>query len=91
MFMNIVYLPSTKDDLIWFHHYYTHVFPEGSVKALRKFDAMAEILSVNPFIGKKITGKVRKLTIPKTPFSYIYQITSTQIEILRIWDDRKTR
>jgi len=87
--MNIVYLPSTKDDLIWFHHYYTQVFPEGSEKALSKFDAMAEILKVNPFVGSKTKGEVRKLTIPKTPFSYIYQVTATQIEILRIWDDRK--
>ena len=87
--MNIIYLPSTKDDLIWFHHYYTQIFPEGSQKALSKFDAIAEILVLNPFIGRKIKDGVRILTIPKTPFSYIYQVTTTQIEILRIWDDRK--
>ena len=87
--MKIVYLPSTKNDLIWFHHYYTQIFPEGSQKALNQFDAIAEILALNPFIGRRIKDEVRKLAIPKTPFSYIYQVTTAQIEILRIWDDRK--
>ena len=69
--MKILYLDDALDDLVWFHHYYTYVFSEGAKNALRQFDITEELLTANPFIGKVIGRNIRKLAIPKTPFSYI--------------------
>lgn len=87
--MKVVYLASTKNDLVWFYDYYTTVFSQGAEAALIQFDRTAEMLSTNPYIGKKIQGEARQLVIAKTPFSYIYRITDEYIEVMRIWDDRQ--
>ncbi len=87
--MRVVYLPSAQDDLIWFYEYYTSVFPDGASRALKQFDKMAELLSINPYMGKRGEGEARELMIPKTPFSYIYRISDTCIEIIRVWDNRQ--
>ena len=87
--MKLVYLPSAQRDLIWFYEYYTSVFPEGADKALEQFDAIAELLLVNPFLGKRALNDTREMVIYRTPFSYIYRIADTRIEVLRIWDNRQ--
>lgn len=88
--MRVVYLPSAQDDLVWFYEYYTSVFSDGASRALKQFDKMAELLSINPYIGKRSEGKTRELVIPNTPFSYIYRVSDTRIEIIRVWDNRQS-
>ena len=87
--MKIIFLDSTYDDLEWFYEYYGSVFPQGSNIALKQFDLINELLSLNPLLGTVDEEGLRKLTIPKTPFSYYYRVTDIQIEILRVWDDRQ--
>lgn len=86
--MELIFLSKTKQDFLWVHKYYQRVFPEGAKNALAQFDAMEELLLNNPYIGRKKYGDVRTLPIPRTPFSYRYRVTSTHIEVIRIWDDR---
>jgi len=87
--MKIIFLDSTYDDLEWIYEYYGSVFPQGSNIALKQFDLINELLSLNPLLGTVDEEGLRKLTIPKTPFSYYYRVTDIQIEILRVWDDRQ--
>ena len=87
--MKLVYLPSAESDLVWFYEYYTGVFPEGAGKALEKFDAIAQLLLVNPYMGKRVENGTREMVISKTPFSYIYRIADNRIEVLRVWDNRQ--
>ena len=90
--MRIVYLVSTRDDLLWMRHYYEAIFPEGQTNAKKQFHAVENALQSNPFIGHETHRKdVRELSIPKTPFSYIYRAFSDRIEVLRIWDERQDR
>ena len=89
--MRIVYLPSTRQDLLWFRQYYQVVFTAGDKKVKVHFHAMQQLLLSNPYIGRQVDGKedVRELQIARTPFSVIYRVTSVQIEVLRIWDNRQ--
>ena len=87
--MKIIFLDSSYDDLEWFYEYYSSVFPQGANSALKQFDLINELLSLNPLLGAVDEEGLRKLTIPKTPFSYYYRVIDIQIEILRVWDDRQ--
>ena len=90
--MKIVYLASARDDLIWLRRYYEEVFPEGYSKAQAQYRANKQLLRENPFIGHKTHHEgVRELSIHRTPFSIIYRVGTDQIEILRIWDERRHR
>jgi hypothetical protein len=65
------------------------MFPEGAKNALEHFDAMERLLSSKPFAGRRIVGtKFRMMLIPRTPFSVIYCVTDTRIEVARIHDNR---
>jgi len=87
--VELLFLESTKSDFNWIRKYYEEIFPAGASSALKQFDMMQELLIANPYLSRKKHGDVRALSIPKTPFSYWYRVTSTHIEILRIWDNRQ--
>ncbi len=88
--MNIVYLESARDDLLWMRQYYESVFPEGRSRAQKQFHTVENLLLANPFIGHETHRKnVREFSIPKTPFSFIYRVRPERIEILRVWDERQ--
>jgi plasmid stabilization system protein ParE len=87
--MNVIYLPSTLDDIEWFHRYYTYIFPEGANNATKQFQAVKELLSSNPKAGSFIHKNVREFSIPRTPFSYIYRVKGDEVQVLRIWDERR--
>jgi toxin ParE1/3/4 len=90
--MQIVYLPSTKPDLRWYRQYYTRTFPEGQRRAREHFYAAEIMLSENPYSGRAMEGsEVRELPIPRTPFSLVYAIRNSRIEVIRLWDGRADR
>lgn len=88
--MKVTFLPSAAKDLMWFRGYYTAVFPEGEAKAQQQLINLCQLLEANPYMGQ--TGKVegtRRMNIPKTPFTLIYQVTKEDIEVLRLRDQRQ--
>ncbi len=88
--MEVVYLESARDDLLWFRRYYEEVFTAGSERAKKQFVAVERLLKENPFIGKEAhRPNVREFSIPKIPFSFIYRVQSQCIEVLRVWDERR--
>lgn len=89
--MKIVFLEDTAQDFQWFRFYYRTVFPEGSAKARAHLMAIQATLAANPYIGRPsdVGHDLRELLIPRTPFSLIYRVTSTRIEVLRLWDSRQ--
>lgn len=89
--MKIVFLEDAARDIQWFRFYYRSVFPEGSSKARANLKAIQITLAANPYAGhpSDIRDDVRELSIPRTPFSLIYRVMPTQIEILRLWDTRQ--
>ncbi|MEE9446857.1 MAG: hypothetical protein V3V09_02795 [Arenicellales bacterium] len=90
--MHIVYLDSTAGDFAWMRYYYETVFPQGRANAQKQFHGMEALLQQNPYIGHLTDiHDIREFSIPKTPFSYIYRVCATQIEVLHIWDERRDR
>ncbi|MFG6515399.1 type II toxin-antitoxin system RelE/ParE family toxin [Sulfitobacter sp. TB366] len=53
--------------------------------------AIQKTLAANPYAGdpNDLRESVRELSIPRTPFTLIYRVAPTQIEILRLWDTRQ--
>ena len=91
--MKLVFLPSTRSDLVWMRTYYTHIFPDGARRAAEQYARAAGILRDNPMVGHSMEDvtNVREFSIPRTPFSFIYRISDDRIEVLRIWDQRGDR
>jgi len=89
--MKIVFLESAVQDIQWFRYYYRSVFPEGGAKARAQLRAIQATLAANPYAGHRSdTGDtVRELSIPRTPFTFVYRVTPTRIEVLRLWDSRQ--
>ena len=88
--MKVSFLESTISDLAWFGDYYSVVFPSGGRLAYQQMANMCQLLEANPFMGHsgQISG-TRELHIPRTPFTLIYQVAEEEIEILRVWDERR--
>jgi len=88
--LQIVYLPSTRAGLAWLRRYYATVFPAGSARAKQQFHMMERLLREHPQAGHPTTvAGVRRLVIPRTPFSLLYRVTAARIEILEVRDDRR--
>ncbi|NKB28523.1 MAG: hypothetical protein GKR99_13610 [Rhodobacteraceae bacterium] len=89
--MTIIFLPSAARDLAWFRQYYSAVFPQGDQSSRARYAAVLKLLAANPYIGHPTPGRenVRELHISRTPFTLIYRVTETRIEVLRLWDTRQ--
>ena len=89
--MKIVYLDSAAQDIAWFRYYYRSVFPAGSQNARTSIKSIQNLLAANPHIGHRCEAHKTALefSIKNTPFSLIYRVTDTQIEVLRLWDERQ--
>jgi plasmid stabilization system protein ParE len=89
--MKIVYLKSAAEDVAWFRYYYRSVFPAGSNNARASIRSLQKLLAANPYVGHTSEAHKGALEFPimKTPFSLIYRVTRTQIEVLRLWDTRQ--
>ena len=87
--MKIVFLATTAPDFDWIADYYLSVFPEGGPNAYQRLDQALSNLSANPRLGKAIARtSFRQYSIPRTPFTLVYQIGDNVIEILNIRDQR---
>ena len=91
--MKLVFLPSTRSDLLWMRTYYTHVFPDGARRAAEQYVRASGVVRNNPLAGRSIEEMegVREFSIPRTPFSFIYRVAGDRIEVLRVWDQRGDR
>lgn len=84
------FLSSALEDLEWAGRYYQRVFPQGRANFRASFRATQKILKENPYLGMRLEDNqdVRQLIIVKTPFSLIYRVTKTHIEVIRVLDNR---
>ena len=91
--MNVVFLPSTRSELLWMRAYYTSVFPAGAKRASEHFRLTCSVIRENPLMGHPVQDMqgVREFAIQRTPFSVIYRVIDNRIEVLRIWDQRGDR
>ena len=90
--MKIVFLRSCARDADWFLDYYRDVFPAGSSGAKVNYLRAKVALRYNPFIGHPLEeAGLREYSIARTPFSFIYRVSSNTIEIVRVWDQRADR
>ena len=91
--MKLVFLPSTRSDLLWMRTYYSRVSPEGARRAADQYRRVSSILRDNPLVGRPVEELegVREFSIPRTPFSVIYRVVDDRIEVLRVWDQRGDR
>ena len=91
--MNLVFLPSTRTDLLWMRTYYARVFPGGAKRATEQYHRASRVVRGNPLVGHPVEGMagVREFPIPRTPFSFIYRVADNRIEVLRVWDQRGDR
>lgn len=87
--VRLVYPPSAVRDLLWLRHYYERVFPEGAAAARDRVHKVEGLLLDNPYLGRPThRPDVRRLRIPRTPFSFVYRPTAERIEVLRVIDGR---
>ena len=91
--MKLVFLPSTRSDLLWMRIYYAHVFPNGAKRAAEQYVRASGVIRNNPLAGRSIEEMegVREFSIPRTPFSFVYRVIDDRIEVLRVWDQRGDR
>lgn len=91
--MKLVFLPSTRLDLLWMRTYYAHIFPDGAKRAAKQYGKVCGIIRNNPLVGHPVEEieDVREFSIPQTPFSFIYRVSDDRIEVLRVWDQRNDR
>lgn len=87
--MRISYSEVAKGDLSWFRIYYRSVFPEGGETASWKYLIAIRNPREHPRMSRPTEAPgVRELPIAGTPFSILYTIIGTTIEVLRAWDNR---
>lgn len=89
--MNIIFLASARNDLVWFRHYYERVFPEGAARAQVHYRKSLTLLRRHPFAGSLDMGGYRRLPISRTPFTLVYRTRQDSIEVLHIRDGRSNR
>ena len=91
--MKLVFLPSTRPDLLWMRTYCSHIFPDGARRAAEQYLRASGVIRDNPLVGHPVEGMagVREFPIPRTPFSFIYRVGDDRIEVLRVWDQRRDR
>ena len=90
--MKLIFLSSCKADIEWFRRYYRNVFPAGQSNGWHNFDRAKMFLKNNPQIGRPLDdGGLRKFSIPRTPFSFVYKIGDGVIQVVRVWDQRAKR
>lgn len=90
--MKIVFLPRAVQDLHWFKLYYRDVFPEGAKRAAERYGRTLELIAATPKLGRPVAEPgIREYAMPRTPFSLIYRIAGSRIEVLRVWDQRSER
>ena len=91
--MKLVFLTSTRSDLLWMRTYYAHIFPHGAKRAADQYRRTSTVIRDNPLVGRPVEEMegVREFSIPRTPFSFIYRIVGDRIEVLRVWDQRGDR
>lgn len=70
--------------------YYEVGFPAGKANAARHFEATLESLKTNPEMGRpsEIIGSLREFPVSKTPFTLVYQVSDTEISVIRVRDQR---
>jgi len=73
--------------------YYSNFFPAGKKQASIHIKTTEQIIINHPHIGQVFDGNknIIELVINKTPFSFLYRINEDRIEILRLWDQRRSR
>ena len=91
--MKLVFLPSTRSDLLWMRTYYAHIFQDGAKRAVDQYRRTCGIIRENPLVGRPVEEMedVREFSMPRTPFSFIYRVVDDRIEVLRVWDQRGDR
>ena len=90
--MRIVHLDSARSDLDWFRYYDRSASAEGARNAARQYLTAVRNLSDQPNIGRPFEeSDAREYRIARTPFSIIYRLASPDIEIMRVWDNRRDR
>ena len=91
--MKLVFLPSTRSDLLWMRTCYAHIFQDGAKRAANQYRRTCGVIRENPPVGSPVEEMegVREFSIPRTPFSLINRIVDDRIEVLRVWDQRADR
>ena len=91
--MKLVFLPSTRTDLLWMRAYYARVLPGGAKRAAEWYIRASRVIRGNPLVGHLVEGMagIREFPIPRTSFSFIYRVVDDRIEVLRVWDQRGDR
>ena len=88
--MRVIYLHQALLDMNWVRKYYDNIFPAGRNNARAQLQKTEKLISENPLVGhpSEAMHNAREFHISRTPFSFIYRVTTEHIEILRVIDNR---
>jgi plasmid stabilization system protein ParE len=88
--MRVIYLKQALHDLIWWREYYERVFPEGKDNAYRQYERTIGLLLDNPNMGHPTNRPgLRRLSIPRMPFSLLYRVDGDVLRVARVLDQRR--
>ena len=52
--MQLVFLPSTRSDLLWMRTYYDYIFPDGAKRAAEQYRRTGTLIRNNPLVGRAV-------------------------------------
>jgi hypothetical protein len=88
--MEMVFLPSARDDLAGLRRYFReHGRPEGGAAAALRLARLALGSAVRPRLAEGPVAGVRVMPLPALPFSLVLRFTASRIEVLQVRDDRR--
>jgi toxin ParE1/3/4 len=87
---NVVFHPLAEQELIDAVTYYEEQKIDLGLEYLQEVEYAVKFLTQYPEAGSKVRGDVRRLTLPKFPYSLLYRVlVNNQIRILAIAHHRR--
>lgn len=73
--------------------YYTVVFPAGKPQASKRYRQTLAVIRKNPKAGSRSQSvdSLHEYPITNTPFTFVYQVTKTEIRIVNVKDQRSNK
>lgn len=80
--MKVVYSPRAERHL---DHIYTTIAadnPDAALRVVQQVEDMAVLLASHPKLGRVYDGQVRRLNMPRYPYSVFYRIDAAQDRLI---------
>jgi toxin ParE1/3/4 len=81
---NIIFHPLAEQELLDAVSYYEEQETGLGLEYLGEVEHAVNFLVRYPEAGSKVRGSIRRLTLPKFPYSLLYRVSKEQIRVLAV-------